>query len=65
MGRDCTHGLESSHGSSGDDSGGTIELDRVVATFGRPGRRVAVITRRPQGYFLWHVEGRRRLRVNG
>jgi pSer/pThr/pTyr-binding forkhead associated (FHA) protein len=49
----------------GNDSGATIELDRVIATFGRPGRRVAVITRRPHGYFLSHVEGWRKLRVNG
>ncbi|MEP7180633.1 MAG: FHA domain-containing protein [Betaproteobacteria bacterium] len=45
-------------------TGDTIELDRVVATFGRPGDRLAVITRRPHGYFITHVEGRRYPRVN-
>lgn len=42
-----------------------IELDRVVALVGTPGEQLAVITRRPQGYFLTHVEGRRRVRLNG
>ena len=37
--------------------GETIELDRVVATFGRPGE-LAVIARRPHGYFITRVEGR-------
>lgn len=49
----------------GNRSGSVIELDRVVATFGRPGRQLAVITRRPVGYFVARVEGRRRPRVNG
>jgi hypothetical protein len=49
---------------AGSRAGGTIELDRVVATFGRPGDQVAVITRRPHGYFITHVEGRRYPRVN-
>jgi hypothetical protein len=50
--------------TSGRRAGRTIELDRVVATFGRPGGELAVIARRPQGYFLTHVEGRRFPRVN-
>jgi pSer/pThr/pTyr-binding forkhead associated (FHA) protein len=49
---------------AGSRAGSTIELDRVVATFGRPGEQLAVITRRPQGYFITHVEGRRYPRVN-
>ncbi len=49
----------------GSRSGSVIELDRVVATFGKPGRALAVITRRPVGYFVTRVEGRRRPRVNG
>jgi len=44
--------------------GDTITLDRVVATFGRPGEQTAVFTRRPHGYFITHVEGRRYPRVN-
>jgi len=50
---------------SGPRAGTTIELDRVVAKFGKPGHRSAVLVRRPQGYFLAHVEGRRAPRVNG
>jgi pSer/pThr/pTyr-binding forkhead associated (FHA) protein len=53
------------HMLSGPRAGATIELDRVVARFGKPGHRSAVLVRRPQGYFLEHVEGRRTPRVNG
>jgi pSer/pThr/pTyr-binding forkhead associated (FHA) protein len=49
---------------AGSRAGGTIELDRVIATFGKPGDQLAVITRRPHGYFITHVEGRRYPRVN-
>lgn len=49
----------------GSRSGSVIELDRVIAVFGKRGRQLAVITRRPVGYFVTHVEGRRRTRVNG
>ncbi|HVK55968.1 MAG TPA: FHA domain-containing protein [Burkholderiales bacterium] len=34
-----------------------IELNRVVAAFGRAGEQLAVITRRPMGYFITHVDG--------
>lgn len=44
--------------------GENVRLDRVVTTFGIPGDRLIVITRRPQGYFLTHVEGARFPRVN-
>jgi pSer/pThr/pTyr-binding forkhead associated (FHA) protein len=40
-------------------------LDRVIATFGTPDDRLAVITRRPRGYFVTHVEGDTYPRVNG
>ena len=50
---------------SGPRAGTTIELDRVVARFGKPGHCSAVLVRRPQGYFLAQVEGRRAPRVNG
>ncbi len=49
----------------GSRSGSVIDLDRVVAMFGKRGKELAVITRRPVGYFVVHVEGRRRTRVNG
>lgn len=53
--------LESAgHHNDGDD----ITLDRVVTTFGTPGDQLIVITRRPQGYFLTHVEGPKYPRVN-
>jgi hypothetical protein len=41
------------------------ELDRVVATFGRRGSSLVVIARRPQGFFVTHVAGDDRARVNG
>jgi len=44
--------------------GKSVALDRVVVTFGSPGEQLAVITRRPQGYFLTHVEGQNYPRVN-
>ena len=53
------------HMLSGPRAGTTIELDRVVARFGKPGHRSALLVRRPQGYFLAHVEGSRVPRVNG
>jgi FHA domain len=45
-------------------AGSVIELDRVVVTFGKAGEQLAVVTRRPHGYFITHVEGRRYPRVN-
>jgi predicted component of type VI protein secretion system len=50
---------------AGPRAGETLELDRVIATFGTPGDQVAVITRRPHGFFVTHVEGRRHARING
>lgn len=32
-------------------NGTVIELDRIVATFGKAGTQLAVVTRRPHGYF--------------
>jgi pSer/pThr/pTyr-binding forkhead associated (FHA) protein len=49
---------------SGPGAGKELELKKVLITLGRPGVQVAVITRRPQGYFITHVEGKRPL-VNG
>jgi hypothetical protein len=50
---------------AGARAGETLELDRVIATFGTPGDQLAVITRRPHGFFITQVEGRRHARVNG
>jgi hypothetical protein len=47
------------------NGGHTQALDRVVTTFGEPGRGVVVITRRPKGYYATHVEGESLPRVNG
>lgn len=44
---------------------GKRSLDRVVAAFGTPGTLLCVIVRRPQGFYLCHVEGRGRAKVNG
>jgi pSer/pThr/pTyr-binding forkhead associated (FHA) protein len=42
-----------------------VELDRVVTMIGIVGITRAVVTRRPHGFFLTHVEGARRTRLNG
>jgi len=44
--------------------GTEVRMDRVVTTFGMPGEQLIVITRRPQGYFLTHVEGAKLPLVN-
>jgi pSer/pThr/pTyr-binding forkhead associated (FHA) protein len=49
---------------SGPGEGDTVELERVVAIFGAPGRESMVIARRPHGYFVTSVEGAPP-RVNG
>ncbi|MDE2600514.1 MAG: FHA domain-containing protein [Rhodocyclaceae bacterium] len=50
---------------SGTGSGKTLELVKTVTTLGKPGVQVAVIARRPQGYFITHVEGANYPVVNG
>jgi hypothetical protein len=42
---------------SGASAGKEMELTKALTTLGRPGVQVAVITKRPQGYFITHVEG--------
>ena len=49
---------------SGPGAGKELELKKALITLGRPGVQVAVITRRPQGYFITHVEGSHPI-VNG
>lgn len=44
--------------------GHVIALDRVVTTFGTPGKKLMVLTRRPMGFFLGHVEGSEMPRLN-
>jgi pSer/pThr/pTyr-binding forkhead associated (FHA) protein len=45
--------------------GRELELTKTLTTLGKPGLQVAVITRRPQGYFITHVEGTNMPIVNG
>lgn len=44
--------------------GECIRLNQVVTTFGTPGEQLVVLTRRPQGIYLTHVEGREFPRIN-
>jgi hypothetical protein len=50
---------------SGANAGKEMELTKALTTLGKPGVQVAVITRRPQGYFITHVEGASFPIVNG
>jgi len=50
---------------SGANAGKELELTKPLTTLGKPGVQVAVLTRRPQGYFITHVEGTQRPSVNG
>ena len=50
---------------SGGNAGKELELAKPLTTLGKPGVQVAVLTRRPQGYFLTHVEGTKQPTVNG
>jgi hypothetical protein len=42
---------------TGASAGRSLELTKPLTTLGKPGVQVAVITRRPQGFFITHVEG--------
>lgn len=50
---------------TGSNAGKTLDLVKSLTTLGKPGVQVAVIARRPHGYFLTHVEGPRFPQVNG
>ena len=50
---------------SGANAGRELQLTKSLTTLGKPGRQVAVITRRPRGYFITHVEGASFPLVNG
>lgn len=50
---------------SGANAGRELQLTKSLTTLGKPGRQVAVITRRPHGYFITHVEGASFPLVNG
>jgi len=50
---------------NGPNAGKVLDLTKALTTVGKPQTQVAVITRRPNGYFLTHVEGERFPLVNG
>lgn len=58
-----THELESSRSrgaviqiKNGAKSGQVLPIDKPVTTLGRPGIQIAAIMRKPDGYFLMHIE---------
>ncbi|KAF0813971.1 Oxoglutarate dehydrogenase inhibitor [Andreprevotia sp. IGB-42] len=50
---------------TGANSGRELLLTKNLTTLGKAGVQVAVITRRPLGYFITHVEGEQTPKVNG
>lgn len=50
---------------NGPNSGKELELVKNLTTLGKPGVQVAVLARRPHGYFITHVEGGSFPMVNG
>ena len=50
---------------SGAAAGRTLDLVKNLTTIGKPGVQVAVITRRPTGFFITHVEGAVFPTING
>lgn len=50
---------------NGPSTGKELELVKNLTTLGKPGVQVAVIARRPHGYFITHVEGAHFPVVNG
>jgi pSer/pThr/pTyr-binding forkhead associated (FHA) protein len=54
---------------SGPSAGRQLTLTKALITIGRPGKQVAAISRRPQGYYITHIEsdgdGKRYPIVNG
>lgn len=50
---------------NGANAGKELELTKTLTTLGKPGVQVAVIAKRPQGFFITHVEGAQFPVVNG
>jgi hypothetical protein len=50
---------------SGAAAGRTLDLTKNLTTVGKPGLQVAVITKRPTGYYITHVEGATYPTLNG
>ena len=50
---------------NGDNTGHELLLNKALTTLGQHGVQLAVITKRPHGYFITHVEGKKMPLVNG
>ena len=50
---------------NGASAGREMELTKTLTTLGKPGVQVAVIAKRPHGYFITHVEGAQFPVING
>ncbi|WP_255991503.1 FHA domain-containing protein [Chitinolyticbacter albus] len=50
---------------TGANAGRELLLNKPATTLGKAGVQVAVISKRPTGYFLIHVEGKQHPKVNG
>jgi pSer/pThr/pTyr-binding forkhead associated (FHA) protein len=50
---------------SGQDTGNKITLNKAMTTLGNSAQEVAVITKRPHGYFITHVSGASHPIING
>ncbi len=50
---------------NGTNVGREMGLNKALTTLGKPGAQVAVITKRPHGYFITHVEGDNLPAING
>ena len=50
---------------TGPNAGKELDLVKNLTTLGKPGLQVAVLTRRPHGFFITHVEGEHFPLVNG
>ncbi len=50
---------------SGSNTGRELFLDKVLTKLGKPGIQLALITKRQNGYFITHLEGRDSPAVNG
>ena len=50
---------------NGQNLGKTLSLNKSMTNIGKPGVATAVITRRQDGYFISHLEGKRSPKVSG
>ena len=46
-------------------AGQEVLVNRPLKTFAHPGGQIVVITRRPHGYYVTHVDGKKHPKVNG